>query len=179
MTNCIERDKAFIASLYYHLFKRSPEAYVLRRMLGRDYNESVPAYIAFLKVADDNVDHNKEAIYFLVACLFYKTQKFDLIADNSSNVSFAKLLSRIYGISNSTDKTIASFLNTDYDENGVFTKQFIRICYRCLKEIHSNEKLDYLGLLLDLKSWNDEDHKTRLNWAKIITKNDKEDTVNE
>lgn len=177
-TSFAELDSKFIKNLNYHLYNKSPAIYALRRSFGRNLTDSVPVYMAFSTVAGEPIPKKLEPVYFLIACMFYKTRSLNSDPNKEyKTVSFETLVSRVYQESNSTKATIKRFLEMKYDDKGVFTKQFVRICTRCLKTLKANEQINYSSLLNDLKFWNSDKRTTQYKWARAITHIDiKEET---
>lgn len=161
---------AFVKNLYSATFRNALNLRNLRRRFGTDISEDLSAYMSFLDMCGDRIPP-KEDIYYLIACLFVEVEKPNKIDLDNKPVRFEYLLKRIYGNTETTNQKISHFINTDYSNKTVFIPQFVHLARRAVKEIHSNERLDYVSLIKDLCFWDAEEHLTRKKWSRTIVLN--------
>ena len=171
MSDVKNQDLLLIESLHKHLMISVHERSVLKRSIWRKSTDDLSVYQCFLKVTENRVPRyhddriDLQELYFTVVCLYYIMSRPE--DQGTAYVKFENLLQRLYfEQTDSTKRKIASLINCEYDsENGMFLKQFVSLAIRCQKELQPGEKLDFIGLLYDLKHWNDDDKKVRLRWA--------------
>ena len=164
-------DILFINSLKEQLYKHSPHQHILKRAFGTGPSDDIKAYISFLSVSKGNILIPMEKAYFLIACLFYNVERSAEDLNLKTEIEIPDVFGRMYPKSSDTTKnTISRLLSSDFDNQGAFVAQFVRLSRRALKELHSNESIDYLRLLKDLKNWDANDKKVKKSWALKIVK---------
>lgn len=161
-----EQDIRFVKNLYAQLNARNQKIHNLRKMFGRKTTDDLPAYMSFRTLTNAQIPSAYEEVYYLVACMFCEMEK-PSDADRK-HVKFETLLHRMWNTTDSTDRRISRLLDTDF-ESGQFVSQFVRLARRAVKELYSNETLDYVSLLTDLKFWDEKEHYSRHKWARTIT----------
>ncbi len=160
-----EKDKEFIKRMYSALAKNSPDIQKFKLAFGRKMTDDLSTYMAFISLCEERKPKTIEHIYFLLTCLFFKTEKVFRDNENVTYVKYQSLLKRVYGDSKTTNKQIERLMDMDFDNNGLFESSFMRLYNRCIKELKGNERFDYLALLKDLKFWNKDDRNVRIKWA--------------
>lgn len=172
-TVCLESNVfniSFVNNLYSALYRNAITIKDLRRKFGTNVNDDLSAYMSFLEMCGDRVPY-KEDVYFLVACLLIESESPNNAGKERKYVSFESLLRRLYDVTNSTDRKICNFLNTDYSNKSLFIPQFVHLARRAVKEMYSSERLDYVRLINDLCFWDAEEHLVRKRWARTIVLN--------
>ena len=169
-------DIEFIKALRTNLNKGHPAIHTLKRAFGTVCTDDLHNYISFLSLIREadiqDIKFNKD-LYFLVACLFCANERpaGETGASEKSYVRTEQLLGRFYNDPDTSDTSrmlVQRFLETSYDKNGVFESQFTKLMKRILSKKRSNEVLDYINLIRDLRFWNHKENKVQKKWAETI-----------
>lgn len=164
-----ENDTSFVSALNRNMYQRTPEYYKLRKMFGQKAEDDLSAYMAVLNMGynsetGENIINScgREDVYFLVATMFCFMERPE---SDGPYVRVDKLIGRLYRKNSaSTNKEIAALLNLNYGDG--FRQMFVRLMRRLKHEMRPDERIDYVSLLSDLRSWNNV--KTRQRWARNI-----------
>ena len=104
---------------------------------------------------------------FLTSGLFYQVNR--STNNCTQRIPFEQVLSKFYWTTTQTTmKKIEDLINSEFDDDGVFSSKFRQICSQMISNGFNLKDVDFFKLYTDLKFWNHENEYSRLNWAKSI-----------
>lgn len=169
-------DIRFIDCLKSQLFYGNKNIRILRSAFGRSMKDDISIYLAFLSTVVYPMQLSQKDpldIYFLISCLFFDIENINK-NDNVEDMKYVKveeLFKRLYKTSGDTTKSeIMSFLDSSYSEKGYFIFLFKMLFDRAADRIKKDEKIDYVSLVKDIKTWNDSGSEVKKRWARRILK---------